>query len=89
MLILYSILYFRATQYYDDTFANAKEQKAFEKNLFAKTHRANGEIIMLDGITTVYRSSVDLFFYVLGNQNENGVCFYIFYFYRHQHISCH
>ena len=29
-------------QYYDNTFASAKEQKAFEKNLFNKTHRANG-----------------------------------------------
>lgn len=29
-------------QYYDETFPTAKEQKAFEKNLFNKTHRANG-----------------------------------------------
>lgn len=31
-------------QYYDDTFSTAKEQKAFEKNLFNKTHRANGKV---------------------------------------------
>ena len=29
-------------QYYDDTYPTAKEQKAFEKSLFTKTHRANG-----------------------------------------------
>ena len=28
---------------------------------------------MLDGFTIVYRSSVDLFFYVMGSANENGV----------------
>lgn len=61
------------SQYYDDTFQTAKEQKVFEKNLFGKTHRENGEIIMLDGFTIVYRSSVDLFFYVMGSANENGV----------------
>ena len=33
-------LYF---QYYDETFPTTKEQKAFEKNLFNKTHRANGK----------------------------------------------
>ena len=32
------------------------------------------EIIMLDGLTTVYRSSVDLYFYVMGSQYENEVC---------------
>ena len=60
-------------QYYDDTFPTAKEKKAFERNLFNKTHRVNGEIIMLDGLTCVYKSSVDLFFYVMGSANENGV----------------
>ena len=30
-------------QYYDDTYPTTKEQKEFEKNLFNKTHRANGE----------------------------------------------
>lgn len=60
-------------QYYDDTFPTAKDQKAFERNLFNKTHRANAEVIMLDGLTCVYRSSVDLFFYVMGSANENGV----------------
>ena len=60
-------------QYYDDTYPTAKEQKAFEKNLFAKTHRDNGEIIMLDGFTIVYKSSVDLYFYVMGSSNENGL----------------
>merc|ERR1712002_36480 len=71
------------TKYYDDSFATSKEQLLFEKNLFNKTHRANAEIIMLDGFTVVYRSNVDLFFYVVGSSNENALilvsvsnCFY-------------
>ena len=28
---------------------------------------------MLDGLTIVYRSSVDLYFYVMGSQYENEV----------------
>ena len=31
------------------------------------------EIIMLDGLTVVYRSNVDLYFYVMGSQYENEV----------------
>ncbi|RVE53170.1 hypothetical protein evm_002267 [Chilo suppressalis] len=59
-------------KYYDkDVLTTAKEQKAFEKNLFNKTHRANAEIIMLEGLTCVYKSNVDLFFYVMGSSHEN------------------
>lgn len=66
-------------KYYDkNVFPTSKEQKTFEKNLFNKTHRANAEIIMLDGLTCVYKSNVDLFFYVMGNSNENEVCLRIF-----------
>ncbi|XP_046577109.1 coatomer subunit zeta-1-like isoform X1 [Haliotis rubra] len=58
-------------KYFDDTFSTAKEQKQFEKNLFNKTHRANAEIIMFEGLTCVYKSNVDLFFYVIGSTQEN------------------
>jgi len=61
-------------KYFDSSnFPTVKEQKAFEKNLFAKTHRANSEVIMLDGLTCVYKSNVDLFFYVMGSCNDNEV----------------
>uniref|UniRef100_A0A914V8U8 Coatomer subunit zeta n=1 Tax=Plectus sambesii TaxID=2011161 RepID=A0A914V8U8_9BILA len=58
-------------KYYDDTFATVKEQRAFEKSLFSKTSKANGEIILLDGLICVYRSNVDLYFYVMGSSQEN------------------
>jgi len=58
-------------QYYDGALTTTKEQKTFEKNLFNKTHRANAEIIMFEGLTCVYRSNVDLYFYVVGSALEN------------------
>ncbi|KNC81068.1 coatomer subunit zeta-1 [Sphaeroforma arctica JP610] len=58
-------------KYYDDTFPTAKEQLVFEKSLFNKTCRQHSEIVMFDGLTTVYRSNVDLFFYIVGSSDEN------------------
>lgn len=59
-------------KYYDSNkFPSSKEQKTFEKSLFNKTHRANTEIIMHDGLICVYKSNVDLFFYVMGSAHEN------------------
>lgn len=59
-------------KYYDSgKFPNIKEQKKFEKFLFKKTVKASNEIIMLDGLTILYRSSVDLYFYVMGSSYEN------------------
>ena len=59
-------------KYFDDkTFPTSKEQKTFESSLFAKTRKANSDILMLDGLTVVYKSNVDLFFYVMGGGEEN------------------
>ena len=48
-----------------------KEQTKFEKLLFRKTVKAANEIIMLDGLTILYRSSVDIYCYVMGSSYEN------------------
>jgi len=60
-------------KYYDmkATFPTSVEEKKFEKNLFNKTHKANCEIIMFEGMTCLYKSNVDLFFYVIGSPSEN------------------
>merc|ERR1712061_584361 len=59
-------------KYYDEEiFPNTAAQKKFEKTLFTKTHKANAEIIMLDGLTCLYKSIVDLFFYAIGSGQEN------------------
>ncbi|KAF2357129.1 AP complex mu/sigma subunit [Trinorchestia longiramus] len=57
------------TKYYDPTiFPTVKEEKKFEKQLF---NRANAEITMINRLTCVYRSNVDLYFYVIGSSQEN------------------
>merc|ERR1712025_7655 len=59
-------------KYYDrQRFPDVKEQTRFEKLVFKKTVKANSEIIMLEGLTILYKSSVDLFFYVVGSSYEN------------------
>ncbi|KAA0196553.1 hypothetical protein HAZT_HAZT005289 [Hyalella azteca] len=51
------------TKYYDPTiFPSVKEEKKFEKQLF---NRANAEITMINRLTCVYRSNVDLYFYLI------------------------
>uniref|UniRef100_A0A2K5P6I9 Coatomer subunit zeta n=1 Tax=Cercocebus atys TaxID=9531 RepID=A0A2K5P6I9_CERAT len=66
-------------KYYDDTYPSVKEQKAFEKNIFNKTHRTDSEIALLEGLTVVYKSSIDLYFYVIGSSYENESLFFPFY----------
>ncbi|XP_046533386.1 coatomer subunit zeta-2 isoform X2 [Equus quagga] len=58
-------------KYYDDTFPSMKEQMAFEKNVFNKTSRTDSEIAFFGGMTIVYKSSIDLFLYVVGSSHEN------------------
>uniref|UniRef100_A0A8C5NUE8 Coatomer subunit zeta n=1 Tax=Jaculus jaculus TaxID=51337 RepID=A0A8C5NUE8_JACJA len=58
-------------KYYDDTFPSTKEQMVFEKNVFNKTSRTESEIAFLGGMTIVYKSSIDLFLYVVGSSHEN------------------
>ncbi|XP_066111580.1 coatomer subunit zeta-2 isoform X1 [Saccopteryx bilineata] len=58
-------------KYYDDTFPSTKEQMAFEKNVFNKTSRTDSEIAFFGGMTIVYKSSIDLFLYVVGASHEN------------------
>ncbi|NXV58727.1 COPZ1 protein, partial [Molothrus ater] len=58
-------------KYYDDTYPSVKEQRAFEKNIFSKTHRSDSEIALLDGLTVVYKSSIDLYCCVIGSATQN------------------
>ncbi|KAI1884209.1 hypothetical protein AGOR_G00224070 [Albula goreensis] len=60
------------SKYYDtDLYSSMKEQRNFEKKIFNKTHKADNEIAFLEGLTIVYKSSIDLFFYVVGSAQEN------------------
>ncbi|XP_012892281.1 PREDICTED: coatomer subunit zeta-2 [Dipodomys ordii] len=58
-------------KYYDDMFPSIKEQMNFEKNVFNKTSRTESEIAFFGGTTVVYKSSIDLFLYVVGSSQEN------------------
>ncbi|XP_075998981.1 coatomer subunit zeta-2 isoform X2 [Genypterus blacodes] len=60
------------SKYYDpELYSSIKEQKNFERNVFNKTHKADNEIAFLEGLTIVYKSSIDLFLYVVGSAQEN------------------
>jgi coatomer subunit zeta len=65
-------------RYYDDHFPSIKEQKEFEKVLFSKTSKSSisadqVDIIMIDGLSIVFKSKIDLFFYVIGSTSENEI----------------
>lgn len=62
------------SKYYDNVYStNQKLQKDFEKDLFSKTNKKNGDIIMLNDMTVLYKSSIDLNIYVIGSTNENEI----------------
>ncbi|KAI0919101.1 hypothetical protein AcW1_003436 [Taiwanofungus camphoratus] len=48
-----------------------KEQRAFEKGLWQKTKKAGGDIILYDSHLAVYKHSLDLIFYLIGDPSEN------------------
>ena len=60
------------SRYFNDLpHATYKEQRTFEEKIFKKTKKTDSEIILLDHMTVVYRSSIDVMFYVIGSVNEN------------------
>ncbi|XP_061605451.1 coatomer subunit zeta-1-like isoform X5 [Phyllopteryx taeniolatus] len=60
------------SKYYDpELYSSMKDQRNFEKNIFNKTHKADNEIAFVEGMTIVYKSSIDLFLYVVGSCQEN------------------
>ena len=62
-------------KYYKSNFASPPDELAFEKKLSEKTMRTNAkteaEIIILDGLVTVYRNCGDVWMYIVGSQLEN------------------
>ncbi|KAE9407066.1 coatomer protein [Gymnopus androsaceus JB14] len=48
-----------------------KDQKAFEKGLWAKTKKAGGDIILYDGHLAVYKHSLDIILYFIASPSEN------------------
>lgn len=71
-------------KYYDkETFDTVEKQNQFEERLFEKTNNSDAEIILFEQLTIVFRSNVDLMFFVVGSSDENELilsqvleCFY-------------
>eukprot|EP01122_Echinamoeba_exundans_P017864 TRINITY_DN9812_c0_g1_i1.p1 TRINITY_DN9812_c0_g1~~TRINITY_DN9812_c0_g1_i1.p1 ORF type:complete len:172 (-),score=42.70 TRINITY_DN9812_c0_g1_i1:106-621(-) len=55
----------------DQRLRTRPEQVEFEKALFNKTARQNAEIISFEGYTTIYKTIVDVSFYIVGSAHEN------------------
>ena len=43
-----SVMFYQRKYYDESLFESIKEEKEFEKNLFGKTSKSEGEIIMID-----------------------------------------
>lgn len=58
--------------------AQVKEQKAFEKALFAKTHKQSSDVLLYEDIAVVvYKQIGDVILYVVGNSvDENEIMLY-------------
>ncbi|KAJ1762524.1 Golgi-to-ER vesicle coat component [Coemansia sp. RSA 2523] len=52
-------------------YKTAKEQKKFESELFGKTRKSTSEIILYDGQTVLFKYVNDVYFYLVGNPEEN------------------
>merc|ERR1712093_545139 len=59
-------------QGYANPFKTTKDQRAFERGLFEKTRKATGDII-LNNHLCLYKSSIDLTFYIVGPECENEI----------------
>lgn len=51
-----------------------------EKKMFLKASKnPNGEIFLYEGYTIVFRNNVDLFFFIIGESEENEVSDYLLF----------
>jgi len=65
-----------ATKYYSrEDFPDKQAQAEFERKLFKKVRntaaRVDAEVAILDGLTVVFKSGVDVTFFVVGGADEN------------------
>ena len=60
------------SKYYDNiTFPSKENQLNFESKLYEKTNRSDAEILLFENFTIVFKSNVDLMFFVIGSCDEN------------------
>ncbi|OAF69746.1 Coatomer subunit zeta-2 [Intoshia linei] len=58
-------------KYYDNFLSNKNTQLDFEKRLFKKTKDSDDEITMIDDCSCVFKSCVNLHFFIIGLSSEN------------------
>ena len=58
-------------------YPTVKEQKKFEKDLFAKTKKQTSDVILFDNRLVVYKQTVDTTLYVVGGADENEIMLYL------------
>ena len=61
--------------YSNDLRTDSAAQAKFERNLFTKTRNSNArmeaEVLLLDNTIAVYKTGIDVQFYVIGDAEEN------------------
>ncbi|GAM24209.1 hypothetical protein SAMD00019534_073840, partial [Acytostelium subglobosum LB1] len=60
-------------KYYSNDFDGVNKQKAFERSVFDKTAKINGEITMLDNFIVVYRQYTNVIIYFVGDKDQNEI----------------
>lgn len=55
---------------------DVKQQLAFESCLFQKTHKVNGDIVLFENQTVVYKEYSDIVIYLTGSLEENESLLY-------------
>ncbi|KYQ88450.1 longin domain-containing protein [Tieghemostelium lacteum] len=60
-------------KYFRNDFENVNKQKAFEKKVFEKTSKANGEIALLENYLIVYRAYSNIIIYMVGDSDQNEI----------------
>ncbi|KAJ2618659.1 Golgi-to-ER vesicle coat component [Coemansia sp. RSA 1694] len=53
------------------SYKTVKEQKKFESELFSKTRKSSGEVILYDGQSVLFKYVNDVHFYLVGDPEEN------------------
>ncbi|KAJ2095730.1 Golgi-to-ER vesicle coat component [Coemansia sp. S142-1] len=52
-------------------YKTVKDQRKFENELFSKTRKSSGEVILYDGHTVLFKYVNDVYFYLVGDPEEN------------------
>ena len=64
-------------KYFSDRFASTITQLNYEKSLFSKAQKqpstSDAEILIFEGLVTVYKSQGEITFFVTGDQDENEI----------------